>query len=60
MQIKNNFILNQQIALPIKNHLIFSQNQNPNQRYIFMKILGKGGFEMYLYIMIIYQKEKLL
>ena len=44
MQIKNDFILNQQKDIPIKNNLIFSQNQDPKQRYIFMKIIGRGGF----------------
>ena len=50
MQTKNDFILNQQKSIPIKNILIFNQNQDPKQRYIFMKILGGGGFgEVSLY-----------
>jgi serine/threonine protein kinase len=44
MQTKNNFILNQQKTIPINNNLIFNQNQDPNQRYIFVKSLGEGGF----------------
>ena len=44
MQTKNDFILNQQKSIPIKNILIFNQNQDPKQRYIFMKIIGRGGF----------------
>ena len=50
MQTKNDFILNQQKSIPIKNILIFNQNQDPKQRYTFMKILGGGGFgEVSLY-----------
>ena len=50
MQTKNDFILNQQKSIPIKNILIFNQNQDPKKRYIFMKILGGGGFgEVSLY-----------
>ena len=44
MQTKNDYILNQQKPTQLKINLIFSHNQAPNQRYIFKKLLERGGF----------------